>query len=216
MPIALSAPSWLCPTETMRAVLHSIEPAAESTNPDARVLHGTVRVFDSAKFAIETWEWEAAGYPASSAYRWEPIILMQKRESREAFANEQLKKIDPHDTSIPLPAQAAAFLLSCLANFASAEPDTLQRNFDSQFPGGLSAIKRGIYEHYKGRLYFAEGSAIPAGQEHLPPYARETLVVYRPLYGDYGLRTRPLAEFIEEVEMPDGRKRPRFKRKVSV
>jgi len=38
----------------------------------------------------------------------------------------------------------------------------------------------------------------------------EELVVYRALYGEYGLLVRPLKMFLEAVEV-DGQKIPRFK-----
>jgi hypothetical protein len=65
----------------------------------------------------------------------------------------------------------------------------------------MSMIK-GIYKHYKGNLYevidVAKHSEIE--EEH---------VVYRTLYGDYSLWVRPLAMFIETVEL-DGQQVARF------
>lgn len=60
----------------------------------------------------------------------------------------------------------------------------------------------GIYRHYKGPLYEVLGGAQHSETE-------ERLVVYRALYGDYGLWVRPLAMFNETVEK-DGRQQPRF------
>lgn len=54
----------------------------------------------------------------------------------------------------------------------------------------------GIYRHYKGQLYEVLGSARHSETE-------EHLVVYRALYGDYGLWTRPQAMFIECVTHED-------------
>ncbi|MHB0776225.1 DUF1653 domain-containing protein [Halomonas sp. WWR20] len=52
----------------------------------------------------------------------------------------------------------------------------------------------GIYQHYKGQRYEVLGVARHSETE-------ETLVVYRALYGDYGLWVRPLSMFIETVEV---------------
>ncbi|MCP1312967.1 MULTISPECIES: DUF1653 domain-containing protein [unclassified Halomonas] len=60
----------------------------------------------------------------------------------------------------------------------------------------------GIYRHYKGALYEVTGIAHHSESE-------EPLVVYRALYGDYGLWVRPLAMFMESVSV-DGREQPRF------
>ncbi len=61
----------------------------------------------------------------------------------------------------------------------------------------------GRYRHYKGQEYEVIGSARHSETE-------EWLVVYRTCYGDGGLWVRPLAMFVEEVELPDGRRVPRF------
>lgn len=66
----------------------------------------------------------------------------------------------------------------------------------------MSALQAGIYRHYKGNLY------------HVMEVARhsetgEKLVVYRTLYGDFGLWVRPLAMFVEQVQI-DGQNIPRF------
>jgi hypothetical protein len=60
----------------------------------------------------------------------------------------------------------------------------------------------GIYRHYKGQLYQVLGHA-----QHSETL--ETLVVYRALYGEYGLWVRPLAMFIENVEY-QGESQARF------
>lgn len=60
----------------------------------------------------------------------------------------------------------------------------------------------GIYRHYKDALYEVLGTAQHSENE-------ETLVVYRALYGEYGLWVRPLAMFNETVEKA-GQTRPRF------
>jgi len=64
-------------------------------------------------------------------------------------------------------------------------------------------IKLGEYEHYKGDHYEVLGVA-----RHSE--TREYLVVYRALYGEYGLWVRPYEMFIENVEI-DGKTLPRFK-----
>lgn len=60
----------------------------------------------------------------------------------------------------------------------------------------------GIYRHYKGELYEVVGLARHSETE-------EPLVVYRALYGDFGLWVRPAAMFDESVNA-DGRAQPRF------
>lgn len=69
-------------------------------------------------------------------------------------------------------------------------------------------LKPGIYEHYKGNRYRVIGVA--RHSETL-----EELVVYEALndseeFGDNAIWTRPLAMFIESVEV-DGRQVPRFR-----
>ena len=51
---------------------------------------------------------------------------------------------------------------------------------------------RGIYRHYKGNLY--EVLEIAKHSE-----TEEELVVYRALYGDYGVWVRPLGMFTETI-----------------
>ncbi|TCP09406.1 uncharacterized protein DUF1653 [Crenobacter luteus] len=60
----------------------------------------------------------------------------------------------------------------------------------------------GIYRHYKGELYEVIGLARHSESE-------EPLVVYRALYGDFGLWVRPAAMFDESVSV-DGCAQPRF------
>lgn len=60
----------------------------------------------------------------------------------------------------------------------------------------------GIYRHHKGLLYEVMGVAQHSETE-------EPLVVYRALYGDYGLWVRPLDMFQESIEK-NGQRVPRF------
>jgi len=63
-------------------------------------------------------------------------------------------------------------------------------------------LEAGIYRHYKGSRYEVLGVARHSETE-------EVLVVYRALYGDFGLWVRPLKMFQEKV-MVDGRQCMRF------
>ncbi len=63
-------------------------------------------------------------------------------------------------------------------------------------------IRRGIYRHFKGRLYRVEG--IARHSETL-----EEMVVYRQLYGDGALWVRPAAMW-NEIVVRDGEAKPRF------
>ncbi len=58
----------------------------------------------------------------------------------------------------------------------------------------IAAIPIGRYRHYKGNEYEVIGVA--RHSETL-----EELVVYRALYGEHGLWTRPRAMFMETVEI---------------
>ena len=55
-------------------------------------------------------------------------------------------------------------------------------------------IPPGIYRHYKGNSYHVLGVAKHSETE-------EDLVVYRALYGEWGLWVRPLEMFSENVEV---------------
>ena len=63
-------------------------------------------------------------------------------------------------------------------------------------------LKPGRYRHFKGGEYRVSGVA-----QHSE--TGEQLVVYTPLYGDGGLWVRPLAMFVESVQI-DGEPRARF------
>ena len=66
----------------------------------------------------------------------------------------------------------------------------------------MSSLKPGIYKHYKGNLY--QVMEVATHSE-----TRESMVVYRPLYGERALWVRPLAMFVEEVDV-NGVMVPRF------
>ena len=66
-----------------------------------------------------------------------------------------------------------------------------------------NSLQTGLYEHYKGRHYEVKGIA-----RHSE--TGEQLVVYRALYGDFGLWVRPLSMFTELVTV-DGVTLPRFR-----
>ena len=67
----------------------------------------------------------------------------------------------------------------------------------------MNTIPRGIYQHYKGQQYEVLGCALHSETEEL-------LVVYRALYGDYGLWVRPFTIFSGSVVV-DGETLPRFR-----
>lgn len=60
----------------------------------------------------------------------------------------------------------------------------------------------GIYRHYKNKDY--KVLAVATHSETL-----EKMVVYQALYGEKGIWVRPLAMFVEMVEI-DGKEIPRF------
>ncbi|KZX54836.1 hypothetical protein A3709_07340 [Halioglobus sp. HI00S01] len=66
----------------------------------------------------------------------------------------------------------------------------------------MSDLQPGIYQHFKGNEYELIGLATHSETE-------ETLVVYRPQYGERALWVRPLAMWQETVER-DGEVKPRF------
>jgi len=66
----------------------------------------------------------------------------------------------------------------------------------------LPTIPLGRYRHYKGGEYEVLG--VVRHSESL-----EALVLYRPLYNETGLWVRPLAMFVEQIEI-NGRTQPRF------
>jgi hypothetical protein len=64
-------------------------------------------------------------------------------------------------------------------------------------------LKKGIYRHYKGNEY--EVLMVAKHSE-----TEEEMVVYRALYGEYGVWVRPLTMFMEKVEV-NGEMVERFK-----
>lgn len=64
-------------------------------------------------------------------------------------------------------------------------------------------LQKGIYEHFKGNKY--ELLEIATHSETL-----EKMVVYRALYGEFGIWVRPLSMWTETV-MKDGAEIPRFR-----
>ena len=66
----------------------------------------------------------------------------------------------------------------------------------------METIKPGRYRHFKGREYEVLGVARHSETE-------EELVVYRALYGDFGLWVRPVSMWNEAVER-DGKTFRRF------
>ena len=66
----------------------------------------------------------------------------------------------------------------------------------------MSTVKPGRYRHFKGKEYEVLGVARHSETE-------EELVVYRALYGDFGLWVRPVSMWNETVER-DGKTFRRF------
>ena len=66
----------------------------------------------------------------------------------------------------------------------------------------MESIKPGRYRHFKGKEYEVLGVARHSETE-------EELVVYRALYGDFGLWVRPVSMWNETVER-DGKTLRRF------
>lgn len=67
----------------------------------------------------------------------------------------------------------------------------------------MEKLKLGKYVHFKGKEY--EVLYVGKHTETL-----EDVVIYRALYGDFGIWVRPLKMFIEKVEI-DGKLVDRFK-----
>lgn len=58
----------------------------------------------------------------------------------------------------------------------------------------MSTIQKGKYRHYKGHLYEVTGTA-----RHCETI--EDMVIYKALYGDFGIWVRPLKMFLEDIEV---------------
>ncbi|WP_394212143.1 DUF1653 domain-containing protein [Psychrobacter piscatorii] len=65
-----------------------------------------------------------------------------------------------------------------------------------------NTVVQGIYRHYKGNIYQVLHTAKHSETE-------ESLVVYRCLYGEYGVWVRPLTMFTEMITV-EGKEIPRF------
>lgn len=63
-------------------------------------------------------------------------------------------------------------------------------------------IQPGKYQHFKGQYYQVIDTVTHSETQ-------ETLVLYKPLYGEQALWVRPIKMFLEEVEH-EGKVQPRF------
>lgn len=212
MPIPIQPEGILLNRRRMQATLHTAgrQAAPYAGNDRNRHLKGTIRLIDERSFRFATWEWEAtAQFVKEGIYRFGPILILQEPGSSNVFSNDRLDALNENPSDAKTAEEAAAlYLLDALICLAAGEPARIADAMILPQPAAPS-VRNGIYRHYKGKEYLVEGVACAAGYEHLPAYAQEWSVIYRPLYGDYGLRTRPYAEFTEIVNR-DGHDGPRF------
>lgn len=67
----------------------------------------------------------------------------------------------------------------------------------NKMPTTTTYLSQGIYRHYKGEQYQVIDTV-----RHSE--TKEWLVLYKALYGDYGLWVRPLTMFTEQVKTEQG------------
>lgn len=73
---------------------------------------------------------------------------------------------------------------------------------NSQTSKQHNVVKNGLYRHYKDKLY-------EVLEEATHSESLETMIVYRALYGNFGLWVRPKEMFLEKV-LYNGKEVPRF------
>ena len=79
-------------------------------------------------------------------------------------------------------------------------------NISLEASNSSTELKPGVYRHYKGGKYLVY-------EVGTHTESNERLVVYRPLYGSFGLSIRPLAMFLDMLSadrFEDKVSRPRF------
>jgi len=65
-------------------------------------------------------------------------------------------------------------------------------------------LEKGLYRHYKGKLYEVVNTAQHSETE-------EWMVVYKALYGEQGMWVRPYEMFLETIKV-NGKEQKRFKK----
>ncbi len=71
-------------------------------------------------------------------------------------------------------------------------------------PLSQQGVQPGLYQHYKGGLY--QVISVATHSEDMA-----AMVVYRALYGNFGLWVRPASMFGQTVTLADGTNVPRFR-----